>query len=76
MLWLARSYWDTVIHMASSFERREHAEPLPRCEGLASEGTGRYFLLARRPSGEPMRVQLHQVSAPELLRHFVVAGAD
>lgn len=68
------------MHVASPFERREPPDPWsggqPRFEGLASEGPDRYFLLARLPSGEPVRVQLHQVSAPELLRHFVVEDPD
>ena len=69
-----------VIRMASSFERRELPDPWfgrqPRFEGLASEGPDRFFLLARLPSGEAVRVQLHQVSAPELMRHFVVTDPD
>jgi hypothetical protein len=66
--------------MTSSFERSEPSDPWsgrqPRFEGLASDGPDRYFLLARLPSGEHVRVQLRQVSPAELLRHFVVADPD
>ena len=68
------------MHVTSPFERRDPPDPWsgrqPRFEGLASEEPGRFFLLARVPSGEPLRVQLQQVSAPELLRHFVVDDPD
>ena len=68
------------MRVASPFERREAPDPWsgrqPRFEGLAGEEPGRYFLLARLPSGEPVRVQLRHVSVPELLRHFVVTGQD
>ena len=69
-----------VVRVASLFERRGPPDPWsgrqPRFEGLASEGPDRFVLLARHPSGEPVRVQLRQVSAPELLRHFVVTDPD
>ena len=61
-----------VVRMCPSFERREPPDPLPRCEGLASEGADRFFLLASLPSGESVRVQLGHVSPQELLRLFVV----
>jgi hypothetical protein len=65
-----------VSNVADSFERREPADPWsgrqPRFEGLVSERPDRFFLLARLPSGKPVRMQLRQVSASELLRHFVV----
>jgi hypothetical protein len=65
-----------VIHVASSFERREPPDPWsgrqPRYEGLASEGADRFFLLARLPSGERVRVQLGRLSGPELRRLIVV----
>jgi hypothetical protein len=65
-----------VVRMPSSFERREPPDPLPRCEGLASEGADRFFLLARVPSGEQVRVQLGRVSATELRRLFVVGSEE
>jgi hypothetical protein len=65
-----------VVRMPSSFERREPPDPLPRCEGLASEGADRFFLLARVPSGEQVRVQLGRVSARELRRLFVVGSEE
>jgi hypothetical protein len=64
-----------VIPVASSFERREPPDPLPRCEGLASDDTGRFFLLASLASGEPVRLQLGHVSAQELRRLFVADRA-
>ena len=69
-----------VVDVGSSFDRREPSDPWsgrqPRFERLASEGADRFFLLARLPSGEPVRVQLRQVIAPDLLRHFVVTDSD
>jgi hypothetical protein len=65
-----------VVRMPSSFERREPPDPLPRCEGLASEGADRFFLLARVPSGEQVRVRLGRVSATELRRLFVVGSEE
>jgi hypothetical protein len=57
-------------------ERREPQDPWagrqPRYEGLISEGADRFFLLARRPAGEPVRVPLRRTSATELRRFFVV----
>jgi len=65
-----------VVDVASLFDSREPSDPWsgrqPRFEGLASDGPDRFFLLARLPSGEPVRIQLGHVSASELLRHFVV----
>jgi len=65
-----------VTRVAPSFEGRQPPDPWPgrqpRFEGVASEGPDRFFLLARLPSGEPVRVQLRPVSAPELLRHLIV----
>jgi len=66
-----------VTRVAPSFEHHDPPDPWsgrqPRLEGLVSEGPERFFLLARLPSGDPVRVQLHRVSATELLRYFVVS---
>ena len=65
-----------VERMASSFERRDRPDPLPRCEGLAVEGADRFFLLASLPSGEPVRLPLGHVSAQELRRLFLVVPEE
>jgi hypothetical protein len=47
----------------------------PRYERLTTDGPGRYFLHARLPSGEPVRVQLARFSDPAELRQLIVVAA-
>jgi hypothetical protein len=68
-----------VVQMPSSFERIEPPDPWsgrqPRFDALVSEGADRFFLLARLPSGERVRVQLARVSATELRRLYLPEAA-
>ena len=65
-----------VVRMSSPFESREPPDPRsgrqPHYEGLVCEGADRFFLLARRPSGERVRIQLGRLSAHELRRRSVI----
>jgi hypothetical protein len=48
------------------FERRDNPPPWgslqPKFERLVTDGPGRYFLVGRLSSGEPIRVQLSPAS--------------